>query len=164
MGKILSIEKAVTPEAVYDPACSYPHAYISEGFVSHNCVVLLDEVEKVFVQDSDGGVLSRMMSQLLWWLAEHRAQVLTVMTTNNRSKIPPELYRKGRVDEVLEVPKLSHTEAHAMAVAYLGTLMSPKKPGLKQVTTMKFDPAKQYCHVEVINYVQHIVKIENWIA
>lgn len=143
----------------------------SEATMMHNllqlesmgpCVALLDEVEKVFVQDSDGGVLSRMMSQLLWWLAEHKAQVLTVMTTNNRSKIPPELYRKGRVDEVMDIPQLSATEAQSLAVAYLTTLMSPKKPSLKQITSIKFPSGAQYSHVEVINHVLHTVKVEGW--
>jgi SpoVK/Ycf46/Vps4 family AAA+-type ATPase len=48
------------------------------------------------------GVTSSMMSQLLWWQAERRARVLPVMTTNDITKLPPELYRPGRIDKVVE--------------------------------------------------------------
>lgn len=64
------------------------------------CVIIFDEVEKVFQASSDSGVTSRLLSQLLWWLQEHKSKVFTVMTTNNKSTIPVELYREGRIDKV----------------------------------------------------------------
>lgn len=66
------------------------------------CVVIFDEVEKVFQSTGDSGVTSSMLSQLLWWLQEHKSQVFTVMTTNDISAIPKELYREGRIDSVME--------------------------------------------------------------
>lgn len=65
------------------------------------CVVMLDESEKMFGEQSDSGVTSSMLSSLLWWLQEHRSRVFTVMTTNKKAAIPPELYREGRIDEVM---------------------------------------------------------------
>lgn len=65
------------------------------------CVAILDEVEKVFQTSGDSGVTSRLMSQLLWWLAEHKSRVFTVMTTNNVKLIPEELHREGRIDATL---------------------------------------------------------------
>jgi ATP-dependent 26S proteasome regulatory subunit len=65
------------------------------------CVVIFDEVEKVFKGASgggDSGVTARMLSQLLWWLQEHKTKVFTVMTTNDVNAIPQELYRPGRID------------------------------------------------------------------
>ena len=47
------------------------------------------------------GTTTTMMSQLLWWLAEHKSRVLTIMTTNNSKVLPKELYREGRIDEVM---------------------------------------------------------------
>jgi hypothetical protein len=70
------------------------------------CVVLFDEVEKIFTHSDDSGVVTRILATLLWWLAEHRSRVLTVMTTNNVKKIPPELYRPGRLDKVFYLPEL----------------------------------------------------------
>lgn len=49
MSKITKIEKIEDVEFVYDPVCDAPHAYISNGFVSHNCVVLFDEIEKAHI-------------------------------------------------------------------------------------------------------------------
>lgn len=65
------------------------------------CVLLIDEVEKVLSQNvgSDStGVSNRILSSILWWLQEHRSRVFVVMTCNNKSRIPPELYREGRLD------------------------------------------------------------------
>lgn len=61
-------------------------------------VIIFDEVEKVFQGQSDSGVTSRLLSQLLWWLQEHKTPVFTVMTTNDVGKIPVELWRPGRID------------------------------------------------------------------
>lgn len=65
------------------------------------CVVLLDEVEKIFQTSNDSGVTSRLLSQLLWWLQEHKTKVFTVMTSNSLVKIPEELFREGRIDSVI---------------------------------------------------------------
>ena len=62
------------------------------------CVVIFDEVEKGFNVQGDKGVTSSMLGQLLWWLQEHKTQVFTVMTTNDKTMIPPELFREGRID------------------------------------------------------------------
>lgn len=63
------------------------------------CIMLIDEVEKLFHNNTDdSGVTSRLLSSVLWWLQEHTSQVLTIMTTNKQSDIPPELYRSGRID------------------------------------------------------------------
>jgi hypothetical protein len=65
------------------------------------CVIIFDEVEKVFRGVGDSGVTSRMLSQLLWWLQEHKSKVFTVMSTNDKTGIPTELYREGRIDKVM---------------------------------------------------------------
>lgn len=66
------------------------------------CVVVLDEVEKIFGgASSDSGVTSSLLGALLWWLQEHKTKVFTVMTTNNKNSIPSELYREGRIDTAL---------------------------------------------------------------
>ena len=103
------------------------------------CVVLLDEVEKIFVQGGgdNTGVVQTMLSQMLWWLQEHKSRVLTIMTTNNVKVIPPELYREGRIDEVLYFGGLIHDEAvpfvqHALSVYSLKGVTSE---ALKQAAT-----------------------------
>lgn len=65
------------------------------------CVVIFDEVEKIFQSQGDSGVTSRLLSQLLWWLQEHKTKVFSVMTTNQLSIIPEELHREGRIDATM---------------------------------------------------------------
>lgn len=66
------------------------------------CVVLLDEMEKVFTSTGDSGVTTRVLGKMLWWLQESKAPVFKVMTTNDLKKIPEELYRPGRIDAVMQ--------------------------------------------------------------
>lgn len=75
---------------------------------SEPCVLLLDEIEKIFSGNDDNGVSSRMLSALLWWLQEHRSKVFTILTTNNSSALPKELYRPGRIDKVYTFKGLAH--------------------------------------------------------
>jgi hypothetical protein len=74
------------------------------------CVLLIDEVEKLFEMADTSGVMPRLLGYLLWWLQEHQSKVLVIMTTNDEKKIPPELYRPGRLDEVVEFIGLLQTQ------------------------------------------------------
>jgi SpoVK/Ycf46/Vps4 family AAA+-type ATPase len=68
------------------------------------CVLWLDEIEKGMAQDgNDNGVSQRLLGTLLTWMAERRTKVFIVATSNNISKLPPELIRKGRLDEIFFV-------------------------------------------------------------
>jgi AAA+ superfamily predicted ATPase len=62
-----------------------------------------------------------MLSQMLWWLAEHRSRVLTIMTTNNSKALPRELYREGRIDAVMLLEGLDKDEAAAFVGNVLKT-------------------------------------------
>jgi hypothetical protein len=76
------------------------------------CIMLIDEVEKLFsTGNDDTGVTSRMLSTILWWLQEHKSKVFTVMTTNKESAIPPELYRPGRIDSEIKFKLLGFEDA-----------------------------------------------------
>ena len=68
------------------------------------CVVWMDEVEKGLGQDgNDQGVSQRLLGTLLTWMAEHESKVFVVATANNIHALPPELMRKGRLDELFFV-------------------------------------------------------------
>lgn len=75
------------------------------------CFVLMDEVEKVFATSGDSGTTSRLLSKILWWLQEHEAKIVTVMTTNDKGKLPEELYRAGRIDQTFEFSGISGEKA-----------------------------------------------------
>jgi hypothetical protein len=76
------------------------------------CVLLIDEVEKLFNSYDDSNVSSNLLSQMLWWLNEHTLDVLTIMTTNNKDIIPTELYRPGRVNSEITFKPMSLKNSH----------------------------------------------------
>src|SRR3954465_3758651 len=66
------------------------------------CVLWIDEIEKGLgpaTSGADGGVSRRAPGTLLTWMAEHTARPFLVATSNDVSELPPELLRKGRMDE-----------------------------------------------------------------
>lgn len=71
------------------------------------CVLWLDEIEKGIASDAsgetDGGVSRRLLGTLLTWMSERTARVFLVATANDISRLPPELIRKGRFDEIFFV-------------------------------------------------------------
>lgn len=68
------------------------------------CVLWIDEIEKGLAQDSsDQGVSRRMLATLLTWMAERKSRVFLVATANDVTRLPPELIRKGRLDELFFV-------------------------------------------------------------
>jgi SpoVK/Ycf46/Vps4 family AAA+-type ATPase len=71
------------------------------------CVLWIDEIEKAFVSartsESDGGVSKRLVATLLTWMQERASRVFLVATANSVEELPPEMMRKGRVDEVFFV-------------------------------------------------------------
>ena len=69
-------------------------------------VVWIDEIEKGIAtgsDDHDGGVSRRILGTLLTWMAERKSRVLVAATANDIDRLPPELLRKGRFDEIFFV-------------------------------------------------------------
>jgi SpoVK/Ycf46/Vps4 family AAA+-type ATPase len=72
------------------------------------CVLWLDEIEKgISADQSDSGISARILGTLLTWMAERTSRVFIVATSNDISRLPPELVRKGRLDEIffVDLPK-----------------------------------------------------------
>ncbi|MFW6092756.1 MAG: AAA family ATPase [Pseudomonadota bacterium] len=68
------------------------------------CVLWMDEIEKgVATGDSDNATSQRVLSTLLTWMAENQDAVFIVATANDIAPLPPELVRKGRLDELFFV-------------------------------------------------------------
>lgn len=71
------------------------------------CVLWVDEIEKAFAGiGSDGGngeVTTRLFGNFLTWMQEKESTAFVVATANDISKLPPELLRKGRFDEIFYV-------------------------------------------------------------
>ncbi len=70
------------------------------------CILWIDEIEKGLsgaTSSNDGGTSTRMVGQFLFWLQESTAKVFVVATANDVNRLPPELLRKGRFDELFFV-------------------------------------------------------------
>ena len=68
------------------------------------CVLWIDELEKgISVTENDDGTSQRILGTLLTWMSENKKQVFIVATSNAIEQLPPELIRKGRLDEVFFV-------------------------------------------------------------
>jgi len=77
------------------------------------CVLWMDEIEKgLATGDMDNGVSQRVLGTLLTWMAERKAPVFVVATANVIKRLPPELMRKGRFDEIffVDLPALAVRE------------------------------------------------------
>ena len=68
------------------------------------CVLWIDELEKgISAGNDDEGTSKRLLGSLLTWMAENPHPVFIVATANQIDALPPELIRKGRLDEIFFV-------------------------------------------------------------
>jgi ATP-dependent Zn protease len=68
------------------------------------CILWIDEIEKGLGADSnDSGTSKRVLGTFLTWMAERKTLVFLVATANDIQNLPPELLRKGRMDEIFFV-------------------------------------------------------------
>src|SRR3989441_2385503 len=78
-------------------------------------ILWVDEIDKAFAGSqgsgaTDGGTTARVFGTFLTWLSEKTAPVFVVATANDISQLPPELMRKGRLDEIFFVDLPSNEE------------------------------------------------------
>ncbi|MFY8149287.1 MAG: AAA family ATPase [Prochlorococcaceae cyanobacterium] len=80
------------------------------------CVLWIDEIDKGFGGDgrSDGGTSQRVLASLLTWMAEKTSAVFVVATANAVERLPGELLRKGRFDEIFLLDLPSREERRAI--------------------------------------------------
>ena len=88
------------------------------------CVLWVDEIEKglsgIASSDrSDSGTLSRVVQSLLTWLSEKEAPVFVMATANDITKLPDELTRAGRFDEIFFVSLPSQSEREEILKIHL---------------------------------------------
>jgi len=86
------------------------------------CVLWIDEIEKGLAGAQgagDGGTSTRLVGQFLYWLQEARSRVFVVATANDVSRLPPELLRRGRFDELFFVDLPSPDERREIIGIYV---------------------------------------------
>jgi hypothetical protein len=85
------------------------------------CVLWIDEIEKGLAAGASdsSGVTTRMIGQFLFWLQEGTAKVFVVATANDVTKLPPELLRRGRFDEIFFVDLPTEEERRDIIRLYI---------------------------------------------
>jgi hypothetical protein len=86
-------------------------------------VLWIDEMEKAFASgtsaDADGGLSQRLFASFLTWLQEKQEGVFVVGAANDLDRLPPELLRKGRFDEIFFVDLPSPAERETIFSIHL---------------------------------------------
>ena len=105
---------------------------LKEAFASADnaapCVLWIDEIEKGLAANANdsSGVTTRMVGQFLFWLQESLAKVFVVATANDVTKLPPELLRKGRFDELFFVDLPAEQERKDIINLYIKKNLLPE--------------------------------------
>jgi ATP-dependent 26S proteasome regulatory subunit len=130
------------------------------------CILLFDEEEKLFGK-SDDSTMGRILGTLLWWLAEHKSKVIVLQTTNRLADIPPELYRPGRADKVINLPLLLPEQAKKFAVRVYESVLELKIPASRQAelfAVLEKTGGESLPHALVAELVYETIKRKNWIS
>ena len=89
------------------------------------CVLWIDELEKSLAgaqssHQSDAGTTARVISTITTWMQERPDRgVYVVATANDISRLPPELLRKGRFDEIFFVDLPTQAEREEILAIHL---------------------------------------------
>jgi len=82
------------------------------------CVLFIDEIEKSLNRSAvsgagDSGTGSRAFATFLSWLSDRNGGAFIIVTSNDHTKLPVELTRKGRLDEMfwIDLPSSAEREA-----------------------------------------------------
>jgi SpoVK/Ycf46/Vps4 family AAA+-type ATPase len=89
------------------------------------CILWIDEIDKGFAGadgKGDSGTASRVFSTFITWLSEKQSPVFVVATANNIQNLPPEILRKGRLDEIFFVGLPSQIEREEIFKVHLQRL------------------------------------------
>jgi len=114
------------------------------------CILWIDEIEKGLAGsgssgDSDGGTTVRVFGELLTWMQETTAPVYIVATSNDPTKLPPELFRAGRFDQIwwVDTPNLEDRRevAKVMEEKYALTELGLNWNSIAEATD-RFTPAE----------------------
>jgi SpoVK/Ycf46/Vps4 family AAA+-type ATPase len=108
-------------------------------------ILWVDEIDKAFAGSqasgmADGGTTARVFATFLTWLSEKTAPVFVVATANDISQLPPELLRKGRLDEIFFVPLPDAKErAEIFGIHLLKRARDPQAFNLHELASTSVD-------------------------
>ena len=87
------------------------------------CVLWIDELEKAFAgigSQNGNEVTTRLFGTFLTWMQEKTSPAFVLATANDITKMPPELLRKGRFDEIFFVDLPNSEERKKIFEVHIG--------------------------------------------
>ena len=129
------------------------------------CVLWIDEIDKAFSgidNQGDSGTTSRVLATFITWLSEKESSVFVVATANNIYKLPPEILRKGRFDEIFFIGLPNDKEKELIFKVHLSRLR-PKSWNSYDISYLA-KSARNFSGAEVeesITEAMHIAFSEN---
>ena len=104
-------------------------------------VLWIDEIEKALPTGSsssnDSGLSQRLFAAFLTWLQEKKQPVFVVATANQIDKMPSELLRKGRFDEIffVDLPSASSRE-EIFKIHFINRNLDPNNYDIKKLVEL----------------------------
>ena len=125
---------------------------------SSPCVLWIDELEKAFAGIGGNGseVTTRLFGNFLTWMQEKDSLAFVLATANNISKLPPELLRKGRFDEIFYVGLPNEKERSKIFEIHIA---KRRKQDLKNIQIDKLvKNTSGYCGADLEGVVKEAVE------
>ena len=122
---------------------------------SSPCVLWIDELEKAFAgigaNNTGSEVTIRLFGNFLTWMQEKKSLAFVVATANDITKLPPELLRKGRFDEIFYVNLPNKQEREKIFTIHIGKKRKKDLPNInmKQIV----DKTEGYCGADIESIV-----------
>ena len=105
------------------------------------CVLWIDELEKAFagIGGNGGGaeVTTRLFGNFLTWMQEKESPTFVVATANDITKLPLELMRKGRFDEIFYVGLPDEEERKRIFEIHISKRRSQDLNGIRVIDLVK---------------------------
>lgn len=126
---------------------------------SSPCILWIDELEKAFAGIGSGGseITMRLFGNFLTWMQEKESMVFVIATANDITKLPPELLRKGRFDEIFYVNLPNEREREQIFRIHIGKKHEQDIPKINMKSLV--DKTKGYCGADIESVVHDGLEI-----
>ncbi|MFN6518037.1 MAG: AAA family ATPase [Nostoc sp. CreGUA01] len=125
-------------------------------------ILFMDEIEKAFagVGSDSSGVSIRQFGTFLSWLNDHEYPIFFIATCNDREKLPPELFRAGRFDEIFIVMPPNTEERFQILQKRISAYKLPPTPS----TTLEYlvEKTAGYSGAELDKLVREAIYIAEY--
>jgi MoxR-like ATPase len=122
------------------------------------CVLWIDEIEKGLAGagSDSSGVTNRLIGQFLYWLQESTKRVFVVATANDVSRLPAELMRRGRFDEIFFVDLPLPDEREEIVRIYLDRYV--RQPVDKTLLADLVELSEGFCGADIESACREVGK------